>query len=114
MGEDEARPAALDERSMIVTLGPTADMSAMTEEMRDAGFEIERCLEAINIVTGRGKPHVIAQLRKMVGVVSVEREEVVHLDPSEVTDMGPGFAERVAELEPRVTGSSWKSKNWDD
>jgi hypothetical protein len=109
------QPAAKDASlGVIVTVDPQVELDAIIELVRKAGFKIGQRMDALNLLTAQGAPKAVAALRKLPGIIAVEKDTIVRLDPREVPDMGPKFAPRSGTVKPAVTGSSWKSSNWDD
>ena len=46
-------------------------------------------------------------------MAETEQDEVVHLDPREIPNMGPDWPTS-APTDPSVSGASWRSPAWDD
>ncbi|MET0506371.1 MAG: hypothetical protein ABWZ85_13675, partial [Luteibacter sp.] len=77
---------------MIVTVDPSVELESLLGPLAQAGFKVNERLDAINVLTGHAGPEAVAALRQVPGVVSVEDDEIVRLDPREVPDMGTDFA----------------------
>jgi hypothetical protein len=101
-------------RGVIVTVDPQVGLDAVIELIRKAGVKIGERMDALHVLTVQGAPGAIAALRKVPGVLSVDKDTMVRLDPREIPDLGRRFAADAPDLGPSLTGSSWKSSNWDD
>lgn len=98
---------------MIVTVDPAFGLESLIASMRKAGFTVGERMDALNVLTVHGGTKEQAALRKLPGVISVGPDSQVHLDPREIPDMGRDFAKQSRGLAPAVSGSSWRSSNWD-
>ena len=100
---------------VILTLDPAVDMAKALPGLRAARFKVASVLENLHIVSGHGDEAALARVRKLPYVVSVEADRMVHTDPRETPDMGPGWpAPPDQHAAPKVTGASWRSPAWDD
>lgn len=104
MTKTGVKTAASPDQAVIVTIDPSQSLAQLLGALRKAGLQVRDTMELLNTVSGQATPKAIAALRKLPGVLGVEADTIVKLDPREVPDMGAGF----------VAGSSWRSSNWDD
>jgi hypothetical protein len=57
--------------------GP-GQVAALAERLRAAGFEVAQQLETIGVIVGCADEALVAQLRNLPGVRSIEEEQILH------------------------------------
>jgi hypothetical protein len=68
---------------LVITVNSDLNMNKTRALLEQSGLRIESVLDAIGIVTGTAKESAIPKLRALSGVLAVEPDTIVTLDPIE-------------------------------
>ena len=68
-------------QSLVITTSGNRSIKDVARDLKDAGFDVEEVLEAINVVTGKGKAGSEDKLRSVQGVVDVSEDHPVDIGP---------------------------------
>lgn len=79
---------AATEENWIITLSHHRPIEEVAEDIKDAGFQIDRILRTINVILARGELNALANVRLIVGVTDVSRDHRVRLT-SRAADFRP-------------------------
>lgn len=93
--------------SMILTIDPSRDLGDVARRLAKANLRVSGVLEYLHVIKLDADAKDLQRVRKVPGVLSVQPESTVTLDPIETPDK----SSRDAEM-PDVIGSSWRSPNW--
>jgi len=68
-------------QSLVITTSGNRSIKDVARDLKDAGFDVEEVLEAINVVTGKGKADSKDKLRSVQDVVDVSEDHPVDIGP---------------------------------
>lgn len=70
-----------EKRSLVITTSGNRSVHDVANDLKDAGFEVEDVLEAINVVTGKASADQRDKLRSVNDVVDVSEDTPVDIGP---------------------------------
>ena len=68
-------------QSLVITASGTRPLKEVARDLKDAGFEVEQVLDAINVITGKGPAGIEDTLRTTKGVADVSEDFPVSIGP---------------------------------
>jgi hypothetical protein len=76
--ESEHMPA---QKSWIVTTSAERPIHEITDDLKEAGFDVGQVLEEVNSITGAASDTAVAKLRSIKGVVDVSPDTPIDIGP---------------------------------
>jgi hypothetical protein len=70
-----------EKKSLVITTSGNRSVHEVAKDLKDAGFDVEDVLDAINVVTGKASADQKDKLRSVSDVVDVSDDTPVDIGP---------------------------------